>query len=57
MEETFILRQTGENVPTEERKGNSFIFYRFKKAFDRIRRDDIWKCMRQRGVKINTIQE
>jgi hypothetical protein len=24
MEETFILRQTGENVPTEERKGNLF---------------------------------
>jgi hypothetical protein len=47
MEETFILRQTGENVSTEERKGNSFMFYRFTKVFDRIRRNEIWKCMRQ----------
>jgi hypothetical protein len=55
MEETFTLRQIGGNVPTEERKGNSFMFYRFQKAFDRLRRDDIWKCMRQREVEINTI--
>jgi hypothetical protein len=48
-EPIFILRQTGENVPTEERKGNSFMFYRFKNAFDRIRRNNIWKWMRQRG--------
>jgi hypothetical protein len=54
-EPIFILRQTGKNVPTEERRGYSFMFYRFKNAFDRIRRNDIWKWMRQRGVEINTI--
>jgi hypothetical protein len=54
-EPIFILRQTGKNVPTEETRGYSFMFYRFKNAFDRIRRNDIWKWMRQRGVEINTI--
>lgn len=49
----FILRQIEKKL-LRRGKVSHICFIDLKKALDRIRRNDIWNCMKQRGVETNS---
>jgi len=46
---TFILRQTMEKHQ-EKQEGLHVVFIDLEKAYDRVPRQEVWRCLREKGV-------
>ena len=45
----FALRQTVEKY-REKQKGLHLVFIDLEKAYDRVPRQEVWRCLREKGV-------